>query len=86
MMDSVWQDCRYAARMLIKNPGFTSIAVLVLAVGIGANTATFTLMNALLLKPIVAEAPHELVALYSKNLKLPDSFRPISYPNFEDIR
>ncbi len=85
-MDSVWQDCRYAARMLIKNPGFTGIAVLVLAVGIGANTATFTLMNALLLKPIVAEAPHELVALYSKNLKLPDSFRPISYPNFEDIR
>ncbi len=85
-MESVWQDCRYAARMLIKNPGFTGIAVLVLAVGIGANTATFTLMNALLLKPIVAEAPHELVALYSKNLKLPDSFRPISYPNFQDIR
>jgi len=85
-MDSVWQDCRYAARMLVKNPGFTAIAVLVLALGIGANTATFTLTNALLLKPIMAESPDELVALYSKNLRLPDSFRPISYPNFQDIR
>lgn len=85
-MDSVWQDCRYAARMLVKNPGFTGIAVLVLALGIGANTATFTLMNTLLFRPILVEAPDELVALYSKNLVQPDSFRPISYPNFEDIR
>ncbi len=85
-MDSVWQDFRYATRMLLKNPGFTAVAVLVLALGIGANTAAFTLTNSLLLRPIEAEAPHELVALYSKHTTRPDSFRPFSYPNFEDIR
>lgn len=85
-MDSIWQDFRYATRVLLKNPGFTAVAVTVLALGIGANTATFTLTNSLLLRPIEAEAPDELVALYSKNVSRPDSFRPFSYPNFVDIR
>ena len=85
-MDTVIQDCRYALRMLWKNPGFTAIAVLVLALGIGANTAVFTMMNTLLLRPIVAESPDELVALYSRNTVRPGTFRGMSYPNFEDIR
>lgn len=85
-MDSLWQDFRYAARMLTKNPGFTTVAVLVLALGIGANAATFTLTNSLLLRPILAENPDELVALYSKHTTRPDSYRAFSYPNFADIR
>ncbi len=84
-METIWQDCRYAARMLWKNPGFTAISVLVLALGIGANTSVFTLMNTLLLRPIVAEAPEELVALYSRNTVRPGTFRGMSFPNFEDI-
>ena len=85
-MESVWQDFRYAVRVLVKNPGFTAVAVTVLGLGIGANTSIFTLTNALLLRPIQAEAPHELVALFSKHTTRPDSFRSFSYPNFEDIR
>jgi len=85
-MDSLWQDFRYATRMLAKNPGFTTVAVLVLALGIGANTAMFALTNSLLLRPIEAENPNELVALYSKDTTRPDSYRSFSYPNFQDIR
>ncbi len=85
-MDSLWQDFRYATRMLTKNPGFTTIAVLVLALGIGANAATFMLTNSLLLRPIHADNANELVALYSKHTTRPNSYRPFSYPNFEDIR
>jgi len=84
-MDSLRQDLRYAVRVLTKNPGFTAVAVLVLAVGIGANTAIFTLTNTLLLRPIEARNPQELVALYSKDLQHPDSYRAFSYPNYQDI-
>jgi len=85
-MDHLRQDLRYAARMLTKNPAFTTVAVLVLALGIGANTAMFALTNSVLLRPIEADNPSELVALYNKHTTRPDSYRGFSYPNFEDIR
>ena len=85
-MDSLWQDIRFAARVLAKNPTFTVTAVLVLALGIGANAATFTLTNTLLLRPPVAENPEELVGLYSRDTELPDSYRSFSYPNYVDVR
>jgi predicted permease len=67
-MGTLWQDLRYGARMLWKSPGFTGVAVVVLALGIGANTTTFSLINGLLIRPLVGvEAPEQLVAVYTSD-------------------
>ena len=85
-MATLIQDFRYGIRMLAKNPGFTAVAVLTLALGIGANSCVFNLINALLLKPLAVTNPEQLVGLYSRDTKHPDSYRAFSYPNYVDIR
>jgi predicted permease len=86
MVERIWQDFRYACRALRNQPGFTAAAVLVLALGIGANSAVFSLINAFLLKPLAVTKPEELVGLYSRDTKHPDTYRAFSYPNYLDIR
>ncbi len=84
-MEDFTQDVRFGIRMLLKNPGFTAIAVLVLGLGIGANTAIFTLVNAFLLRPMAVRNPGELVSCYNKDTGN-SSYRAFSYPEYCDIR
>jgi len=84
-MSSFLQDLRHGVRLLIRQPGFTLIAVLVLALGIGANTTIFSLVDVLAMKPR-AGGTEELVSVYSRDREEPDSYRAFSYPNFADLR
>src|SRR5216110_3371392 len=80
------QDFRFAFRQLIKAPGFTFAAVLVLALGIGANTAVFSLVNTLFFAPPAYAKPHEMLQIFSQDKKDPKKFRGFSYPTYRDIR
>src|SRR5207244_2619274 len=83
-MNTLWQDIRYAVRMMGKNLSVTAIVVVVLALGIGANAAIFSVVNAALLRPLPYTDPDRLVRLSEDSPNVPQM--SISYPNFIDWR
>jgi hypothetical protein len=85
-MESVLQDFRHGFRLLFRQKGFTAVAALVLALGIGADTAVFSLVNSLVLKPRPGAPDVELAGVYSRNRTEPDSYRGFSYPNYAELR
>jgi predicted permease len=80
------RDLKFAFRQLLKAPGFTIAAVIVLALGIGVNTAVFSLVNTLFFAPPAYAKPDEMVQLFSQDKKDPKKFRGFSYPTYRDIR
>ncbi len=86
LVETCWQDLRFAARMLRKNPGFTFVAVLTLALGIGATSALFSMVEAVLLKPLSYQETSRLAVLWTDNVRQNLHEERTSYPNFEDWR
>jgi putative ABC transport system permease protein len=83
-MNTIWQDVRYGIRMLLKNPGITFIVILALGLGIGANTAIFSVVNAVLLRPLPFEEADRLIFLNETSKSMDEI--SVSYPNFADWR
>lgn len=84
-MQTLLQDLRYSARMLLKNPGFASIAIVTLALGIGVNSTVFSIVNTYLFQPLPVKSPDQLVALGTKDNTFEVPYE-MSYPNYEDLR
>jgi putative ABC transport system permease protein len=88
-MELLWQDVRYTLRTYLQSPGFAAVAVLSLALGVGANATIFTLLNAVLLTPLPVDRPSQLVTVYTSDQAANTGFGsllPVSYPNLKDFR
>jgi predicted permease len=86
MLETLLQDIRYGARVLGRNKSFTAAAVLTLALGVGANSAIFSVVNSVLLRPLPFDEPERLVRVYEKRLKLGRTRNVVSAPDFLDWR
>ncbi len=85
-MQNLWQDLKFALRMLRKNPGFTAVAILTLALGIGANTAIFSVINTVLLQPLPFKEPGRIINLVQYDLKTKASGALMSYTKYTQIQ
>ncbi len=86
MMDGWMQDIRYALRQIVRRPGFTVVLVLTLALGIGANTAVFSVVNGVVLRPLPYPEPDRLAVVWSQFPTMQLMEFPSSWPEFEDYR
>src|SRR5262245_37073194 len=77
-------DVRYALRSLAKSPGFAAVALLTIALGVGANTAVFSVVNAVLLRPLPYRDSERLIAIHEIDRRSPREWHEVSYPNFLD--
>src|SRR5579871_2884195 len=90
-METLWRDLKYGFRTLMRTPGFTMVAVLSLALGVGANTAIFTLTNAVFLNPLPVENPARVLELFTvdhatKSAVANLTRTPLSFLNYKDFR
>jgi len=87
-MSTLRQDLHFALRQIVKRPGFATVVVLTLALGIGANTAVFSVLNAVLLRPLPYSQPQQLVKLWTRftGIGLPNDQNAVSPPEFRDFQ
>jgi len=85
-LEGIWRDLRYGCRTLLRTPGFSLMAVLVMALGIGATTSLFTVVRSVLLRPLPFRDPDKLVMLYERFRQQPDSYNVVAPADFRDWR